>query len=286
MTLPASPVRTRAQRFETAWRGDELIAVAQYNKVETNFNPDVGFIRRKDVTQYKGDLAWKPLLRKNEIIKNLIFETILDYNGGSGSGKLETREQDYTAGMDFNNRGSVRFTAYRIFDRLAVPLRIPSGNPHVSIAPGGYLFRGYIASLTTSTSRKITGTGTANWGDFYNGRRKSVTGGLNLRPNFHLAVNLTYDRNQVTLPNGSFATNLVGAKFIYGFNPRAFLNAYIQYNADTHQVSSNIRFDIIHHPLSDLYIVYNDTRDTIPNLSGQRVRERAFIVKLTNLFSF
>ena len=107
-----------------------------------------------------------------------------------------------------------------------------------------------------------------------------------MRPNFHLAVNLTYDRNQVTLPNGSFATNLVGAKVIYGFNPRAFLNAYIQYNADTHQVSSNIRFDILHHPLSDLYIVYNDTRDTIPSPSGQRVRERAFIVKLTNLFSF
>jgi hypothetical protein len=34
--------------------------------------------------------------------------------------------------------------------------------------------------------------------------------------------------------------------------------------------------------MSDLYLVYNDTRDT---LTGQ-VRERAFIVKLTNLFSF
>jgi hypothetical protein len=283
---PGKSGSNTARRFETAWRGDEWIAVAQYNEVEANFNPDVGFIRRKDVTQYKGDINWKPLLRKNEIIKNLNFETILDYNAGSTSGKLETREQDYIAGMDFNNRGSVKFTAYRIFDRLADPLRIPSGNPHVSIAPGGYMFRGYIASLTTSTSRKITGTGTANWGDFYTGRRKSVTGGLNLRPNFHLAVNLNYDRNQVTLPNGSFATNLVGARFIYGFNPRAFFNAYIQYNADTHQVSSNIRFDITHHPLSDLYIVYNDTRDTIPNPSGQRVRERAFIVKFTNLFSF
>ena len=38
--------------------------------------------------------------------------------------------------------------------------------------------------------------------------------------------------------------------------------AYFQYNADTHQFSSNIRFNIQHHPLSDLYLVYNDTRDT------------------------
>ena len=33
---------------------------------------------------------------------------------------------------------------------------------------------------------------------------------------------------------------------------------------------------------SDLYIVYNDTRDE----GGAQLRERAFIVKLTNLFTF
>jgi hypothetical protein len=47
-------------------------------------------------------------------------------------------------------------------------------------------------------------------------------------------------------------------------------------------VSSNIRFNWTHRPLSDLYIVYNDTRDTLTGLT----RERALIVKLTNLFSF
>jgi predicted extracellular nuclease len=39
---------------------------------------------------------------------------------------------------------------------------------------------------------------------------------------------------------------------------------------------------ITHHPLSDLYLVYNDRRDTT---SGQLL-ERAFIIKLTNLFNF
>ncbi len=275
----------QARRFETSWRDDELIAIAQYNKVETNFTPDVGFIRRRDVTQYKGDVAWRPLLRSNETIRNLNFQAVVDYNGGSGSGKVETRDQNVTAGIAFENNGSVNFTAYRTFDRLANPLRIPSGNPHVTIATGDYLFRGYKASFTTNTGRKITGTGAADWGDFYTGRRKSVTGGLNLRPNFHLAVNLNYERNNVTLPdgpNGSFTTNLVGTRIIYALNPRAFVNAFIQYNADLHLVSSNIRFDLIHHPLSDLYIVYNDTR----NSTTGELRERAFIVKFTNLFSF
>ena len=60
------------------------------------------------------------------------------------------------------------------------------------------------------------------------------------------------------------------------------LNGFFQYNTDTHQITSNIRFNVIHHPLSDLYIVYNDSRDA---RSGSLV-ERAFIVKFTNLFNF
>ena len=68
----------------------------------------------------------------------------------------------------------------------------------------------------------------------------------------------------------------------YAFNANAFLNGLFQYNADRRQVSSNIRFNIIHHPLSDFFIVYNDLRDS---QTGQ-VLERAVILKLTNLFNF
>jgi hypothetical protein len=74
----------------------------------------------------------------------------------------------------------------------------------------------------------------------------------------------------------------VGARVLWGFNPRAFFNAFLQYNADTHQVSSNLRFNFIHHPLSDIYVVYNDRRET----TGGQLLERAFIVKVTNLFTF
>jgi hypothetical protein len=168
------------------------------------------------------------------------------------------------------------------FDRLVNPLKIPAGSPRVSIGVGDYKYSENKLSFYTGQSRKIGGNGNFSWGDFYNGRRKALTGTLNLRPNYHLNVNLNYDRNQVTLPNGSFTTNLVGTRFTYAFTPRSFLNAFIQYNADTHQISSNIRFDLTHHPLSDLYLVYNDRRDTV---TGQLL-ERAFIVKLTNLFNF
>ena len=42
------------------------------------------------------------------------------------------------------------------------------------------------------------------------------------------------------------------------------------------------RFNFTHHPLSDIYIVYNDRRES----TGGELIERAFIVKVTNLFNF
>ena len=119
-------------------------------------------------------------------------------------------------------------------------------------------------------------------GEFWNGRWNSFDAGLSLKPNYRLNVDLDYSHNQIKLPNGRFTTDLVGLQVLYAFNANAFLNGLFQYNADRRQVSSNIRFNIIHHPLSDFFLVYNDLRDS---QTGQ-VLERAVILKLTNLFNF
>ena len=98
----------------------------------------------------------------------------------------------------------------------------------------------------------------------------------------HSLVRFDYRRNQVDLANGSFTTDLLGMRFVYAFNPRAFFNAFVQYNSDRNEVSSNLRFNIIHRPLSDLFVVYNDRRSS----NNGQVLDRTLIVKFTNLFDF
>jgi hypothetical protein len=60
-----------------------------------------------------------------------------------------------------------------------------------------------------------------------------------------------------------------------------FLNGLVQYNNVTDEWNSNIRFNFIHRPLSDLFIVYNDLRD-----ETGAMKNRALIVKYTHLLSF
>jgi hypothetical protein len=61
-----------------------------------------------------------------------------------------------------------------------------------------------------------------------------------------------------------------------------FLNALLQYNPDSHQVSSNVRFNIIHHALSDFFLVYNERRD---ERNGDLIN-RAVIAKMTYMMAF
>ena len=178
---PGKDGKNQARKFSTAWRDDELVLVGEYNAVQTNFNPEVGFVRRKDNSNYSGEATWKPLLRKSEAIRNLSFGTTYDYFKG-GNGRIETREEGINAGVTFENNGFINATITQTFDRLINPARIQN----ILIPAGDYQYLQYAATFNSSQSEKLSGTGGANWGEFWNGHRKSYNAGLGLKPNYGL----------------------------------------------------------------------------------------------------
>jgi hypothetical protein len=106
--------------------------------------------------------------------------------------------------------------------------------------------------------------------------------GPTIKPNEKLNANVGIQVNDITLPTAAYVTTLVSGKFNYNFSTKMFLNALLQYNTDSHQWSSNVRFNIIHHPLSDFFLVYNERRD---ERTGDLIN-RAVIAKMTYLMAF
>ena len=96
-----------------------------------------------------------------------------------------------------------------------------------------------------------------------------------------LTAYVGWSRNDIALPEGAFVADLLTARVTYTFTTSMFLNALIQYNSVTEDWSSNIRFNLIHRPLSDFFIVLNDRRDPM----GNRL-DRALIAKYTILMDF
>jgi hypothetical protein len=267
-----------ARRFQTAWRDDEFSVSGQYNEVQAHFKPDVGFIRRRDTAQYLAEASWQPQLRNSDTIRNLNFSTVVDYYKSASTGQIETRSQEATMGIELESGANADFTVKNTFDRLVEADRIQG----IALPAGDYEYVDYSASFNTNNSRRISGNGSVNWGEFWDGDRRSFGGSISVKPDYHLNVSVNYTRNNVELSNGTSNTHLFGTRVVYGFSPRSFFNAFLQYNSATREVSTNIRFNIMYKPLSDVYIVYNDRRDTTIG----KPLERAFIVKVTRLLTF
>jgi hypothetical protein len=89
----------------------------------------------------------------------------------------------------------------------------------------------------------------------------------------------------VTLVQGEFTTHLVGSRVTYSMTPLMFVSALLQYNTGTNTVSTNARFRWEYRPGSELFVVYNEERDTLTPGSSS-LNNRAFIVKVNRLFRF
>jgi len=119
-------------------------------------------------------------------------------------------------------------------------------------------------------------------GPFYGGYRRYYAVGPEFRPSEKLNLSVTMQINDISLPTISYVSNLATARLNYNFNTKTFVNALLQYNTDSHQLSSNIRFNVIHRPLSDFFFVYNEHRDEFTGL----LQDRSLIAKVTYMVAF
>jgi hypothetical protein len=95
----------------------------------------------------------------------------------------------------------------------------------------------------------------------------------------HIAASATLARNSIDLPEGSFTASLAGLRLDWSFTPAMSLNAFVQYNGETDSWLSNTRFNLIHRPLSDIYVVWNEARSPTDT-------RRAVMLKYTHLIAF
>ncbi len=275
---PGYSDRNLAKLVGAAWRDDSLTVAAQYEQVQPNFSPEVGFVRREAMTHYDSEFTWQPRPADASWLRYYIVEGGADYYA-DGNGDLETRLQSAGAGLQFQSGAQIVARVMNTFDRLTEPFPI---RPGIVLAPGDYQYLRYSVSGNSDPSLPLSGSVTASTGEFWDGTSQSFRGSFVVRPNYRLTLTGSLDYNTADLPAGAFDTTLVGVRVFYGFNTNMFLNSFVQYNATINQFSANTRFNLIHHPLSDLFVVYNERRDTV----SQSLIDRAVIVKFTNLFDF
>lgn len=117
---------------------------------------------------------------------------------------------------------------------------------------------GWFAS--TAGSRPVVLGSTGTWQSIYGGTIGTYGVSLTVAPDPHVSGTLGYTRNRVDLPQGSFDADLASLRLDLAFSTRAFLSALVQYNQLHDQISANVRFNLIHAPGSDIFLVINERR--------------------------
>ncbi len=246
------------------------------------FNPEVGFVRRRDMQKTAGRVRFSPRLTSVAAIRKLSWSGSIDYIENNAS-RLETREADAEFGIEFENSDRFRFIYSRSYEFLPEPFEIASG---IILPVGGYDFDTVRARMTFGQQRRISGSVLVEHGTFFSGHKTGVTlsrGRIALTPQF--AIEPAYGVNWVDLAEGAFTTHLTTARIIYTVSPRMFTSALLQHNSASNTVAANIRLRWEYQPGSELFVVYNEQRDTLRQRFPE-LENRALIVKVNRLWRF
>jgi len=245
--------------------------------VGDTFRHDLGFVRRRDAGMLVGSYS---LVLRPSGTSGRVREYTAGFDGEvTGDARyrqLLTGIGGISYGMLFADGGQFNASVNSTFERLNRPFRIGTT---VAIAAGEYSFADAEVSYSSNRSAALSGSLRLAGGEFWTGRQRALSGSVRYRLSEHLAASASLGRSVITLADGSFTGDLLGLSVETSFNPRMFLNAFIQYNGETDTWLSNVRYNLIHRPLSDAYVVWNETR------TGG-VARRALLLKYTHLLAF
>ena len=272
------------------YNGDRYGVSAEHLFVDEQFSPGIGFLRRPDLRKSFVALRFSPRPSSIDWIRRLSWDGSYTFITDSG-GTVETREAVGSFLVELENSDQFSVFHTRTYDLLQDPFEIASD---VTIPIGGYQFSNTQASYSFGPQRRLSGRLTVDRGSFYGGTKTAVAigggfgpgagGRIELSPRFSLEPGLSI--NRVELPQGNFTSSLVTMRSTYTFTPAMFLSTLIQYNSSNNAVSSNIRLRWEYQPGSELFVVYNEQRDTLTPGQFPELESRAFIVKFNRMFRF
>ncbi len=266
------------------YNGDLYAFQVDHLHVGDNFNPEIGFMRRWNFRRTFTTAQYAPRPRGIEAVRQFTFGASLDYVE-TGGGAVETRIAQARFETEFESADRVAFDVQRSYELLERSFQLA---PEVTIPIGGYDFQDFYAAFQMGPQRRLAGTFSVQHGGFFNGTITAVgfqRGRLELTPQFSLEPGISI--NRIELPMiGEATIPLVTSRVTYTLTPRMFFGGLIQYNSSNSSLGTNLRLRWEYQPGSELFVVYNDTRDTSIRGRAPFLENRAFIVKLTRLFRF
>ena len=194
------------------YNGDLVAVQLDHLRVGSNFNPEMGFLRRRDFRRNYATANYAPRPRTIESVRQFTFGGTVDYVE-TGAGAVETRIAQARFQTEFESSDTVGFDVQNNYEMIVRPFYLA---PEVAIDPGHYEFNDFYASYSMGAQRRVSGTLTFQRGGFYDGTITAVgfqRGRVELTPQFSFEPGISI--NRIELPIGAATIPLVTSRVTY-----------------------------------------------------------------------
>ncbi|HYJ65993.1 MAG TPA: DUF5916 domain-containing protein, partial [Parafilimonas sp.] len=255
---------------------DHYIAISS---VQQNFDPELGFLTRKNYNNFNWHLDLAPRWFAKWGIKQMNFELWqLSYYVTQSTGKVESWQNETRPfGFILKSGESFEFNLQQSYDRLDVPFNLTDA---AIIPVGRYHMHNTEFQFSTYQSRKLWIQLFYNWGNFYSGKIKTfqVSTGINFSKHFNSTTDYIY--NFITLLEANVNSNQLAQYFTYAFTTKIDLSLFAQWNSLDDVMFFNFRLHWIPKIGSDLYVVYNRGYDQLTKLDLLKPQTSTGVAKL------
>jgi hypothetical protein len=240
-----------------------------FTTVEKGFNPEMGFINRKNYQMLYTELQFNPRFKNLPFFRNLIFKPIdVNYYINEETKKVETIFYEWRPfGFESKSGEFMEFNIQYVFDSPDEDFELIDG---VYIPAGEYWNTRYEIQGSTFRGRKISAEASVNTGEFYTGHRQEYALITFFNINKHLNVSLDWQHNYITLPEKSLTTDEIGGRIDYAFSPKLQTGLFAQWNNEDNNILINYRINWIPKIGSFFYFVINQEFNTENTIKLER----------------
>jgi hypothetical protein len=263
---------------------------AGYREIGSDFNPEVGFLNRSEYrhinSRVQRNFRTESVSWFREFRPHVLWNQFWSLGGFTES--YHVHIDNHAA---FENGALISAPGLNIDgEGLEQDFEIREG---VVIPAGSYNYINWVMRANTNPSATLSVAGGAQWGGFFSGRRLApeASATFRFRDRFAASLRFNYFDVDLDLPDavneGSFETAVLALNASYTFTPRIYFQASVQYNDDSEDIGTNIRFGWLDTAGTGLFIVYNDTEylgDMDPHGFPAGPRQRQLVLKYTRLF--
>jgi len=281
---PDTPQDDWAAFGRILWNSDFLLAGLDHLLVQRDFNPEIGFVPRRDQRRTTLQLGVRPR-PESDLIRQWVFRTRLDYTENQEGKQESVNYHFFTSETHFESGDRIQIDIHRSFDRLFEDDTIFDGK--ITIPTGSYRSWNVLFVVDGAPQRKIAGTPLFRfryeWG-FFDGRRIELTIQPQIKVSEALSFDVGYVLDEVNLPQGDLTSQVLNTRANYSFSNKWLTSATIQYSSLDDFVNFRFRLNYIYRPGDDIFFIYNEGRN-IGDLESGLVG-RSILLKWTRSFDF